>query len=105
MRVRLSCARCWGTPADGIYLGVDDTRGDIDRVRESLGVLDPPGAPYVPHVTLLHSQTVTASRLREAWGQLANWALDATVVLNGICVVELRGTEWQVIAQVTLMSD
>lgn len=100
--VQLTDARCWGAPERGIYLGVEDSRGDIDRIRQSLRVVDPPGIRYVPHVTLVHSRTVTASRSQEAWGRLAGLAIDATVVLDSVSVIELGGSKWQVVTRVSL---
>jgi 2'-5' RNA ligase len=104
LMVHLTEARCWGAPEHGIYLGVEDTRGDIDRIRKSFRVVDPV-IRYEPHVTLIHSRTVPASRSQEAWGRLANWAINATAVIDSLCVIELRGSQWQVVTEVSLTSD
>lgn len=103
--VRLTDARCWGAPDNGIYLGVEDTRGDINRIRGLLRVVDPPGVRYEPHVTLVHSRTVAASGAQAAWRVLTNWAVEAVVVINRLCVIELHGSQWQVVTQLSLACD
>ena len=102
LRIRLTGARCWGTPDGGVYLGVDDGRGDLASVRETLRAMEAPGVEYEPHVTLLHPRTVSALRLREAWAELAHWTVDCDVVLDRISLVELVDAHWSVIDEVVL---
>jgi 2'-5' RNA ligase len=88
LRVRLTAARCWETPAGGIYLGVDDGHGDIARIRRLLDVDESASVRYVPHVTLLHPRTVEPARLEAAWAALAGWSVDAPVVVDRIAAIE-----------------
>ena len=80
--LRLTAAHCWGEPSTGIYLGVEDERNDIARLRSALAVEGPPGVNYEPHVTLVHSRTTTAERSSDAWRKLAGWRLDVAVVIR-----------------------
>lgn len=73
--VQLTAAHCWGEPSMGIYLGVEDERNDIARLRSALAGEDTPGVNYEPHVTLVHSRTTTAERSSDAWRKLAAWRL------------------------------
>ncbi len=100
--VRLTDVQCWGTAEDGIFVGVLDIRGDVARVRELLGVVEPPNGTYVPHVTVVHPRTVPAVTLRAAWDALSGWTLDADVVLDRVSVVELVDAGWRVVDEVTL---
>ena len=90
LRVRLTGARYWDTPAGGIYLGVDDEQGDIQRIRELLDVEESASVPYVPHVTLLHPRTVEPARLEAAWAELASYSVNVTVVIDKVSVIEFE---------------
>jgi 2'-5' RNA ligase len=103
--VQLTAARCWGAPEHGIYLGVEDTRGDINRIRKSLRVIDPAGVRYEPHVTLVHSRAAAPASLAEAWSRLADWTLETAVAIDSLCVIELHATKWAVVTRVAFSGD
>jgi 2'-5' RNA ligase len=105
LEVRLTDAHCWGTPEGGIYLAVEDIRGDIDRVRRALQAVEQPDVLYEPHLTLVHPRTATPTRLRDAWDRLGGWAIDETVMLDTISVIELKDSQWHVATSVSLASE
>ena len=103
--VQLTEARCWGAPENGIYLGVEDSRGDINRIRKSLRVIDPAGVWYEPHVTLVHPRTTAPASLAAAWSRLAHWTLRATVAIDSLCVIEVHDAKWDVVTRVPFTGD
>ena len=60
LRVRICGVRHWGSPADGIYLEVDDVDGTVRDARRRLAVEESAGVVYAPHVTLTHPRTTSA---------------------------------------------
>jgi 2'-5' RNA ligase len=102
LSLRLTEARCWGTPEAGIYLATENGPGAIETIRRALGVVDARGAEYVPHVTLTHPRTVPAPRAREAWNALRGWTVDEIVNIDRVAIVELDGSEWRTRATVAM---
>ncbi len=99
LTVRLTHAQCWGSPEAGIYLGVEDTHGDLARIGRELMVTEAPDISYEPHVTLVHPRTTMATGSQEAWGHLASWSIDETVALRDVSVIELQGPKWLVVTR------
>lgn len=103
LAVRVTGAQCWaGRPEDGIYLGVEDAGGHIAALRGALGVVDPPGVVYVPHVTLVHPRTA-ADSATSAWVSLREWRPDAVVTIEQVALLELIGDVWSVAATASLL--
>ena len=99
--VRLTSVGCWDSPEGGIYLGVADCEGGIARIREALHPADDAGA-YVPHLTLVHPRSVSPSRAREAWCQLADLRIDADVLIDRLVVIESHDSQWQAVTTIRL---
>ena len=88
-------AACWGSPAGGIYLAVDDSLGAIGALRRFLQVGDPPGLVYTPHVTLVHPRSATPQRAAAAWEDLSGLRLDERVTVGEVALVLHTGRGWE----------
>jgi 2'-5' RNA ligase len=95
----LAGGRCWGEPAQGVYLGVDDPEGAFAELRAALGVPTAAAVAYEPHVTLAHPRTVPAPVAIDAWAALQDWTLDERVTLDRLSLIALEGEHWRTLEE------
>jgi 2'-5' RNA ligase len=102
IEISLTHAACWGSPAGGIYVAVEDSLGALAELRRSLLVTDPPGVAYTPHVTLLHPRTATPARARAAWTLLHDMRVDQAVTIDEVTLVQKRRQRWELTNRIRL---
>jgi 2'-5' RNA ligase len=93
LRLRAGAIDRW-TSEPGIFVAVLDPHGDLRRLRvAALGIDD---AGYLPHITLLHRESVTnAQQAEEAWAALHNVKLDFDFAVTELVLYEEIGGEWR----------
>ncbi len=81
------------TSEPGIFVAVLDPVDHLRRFRvAALGVHDP---GYVPHITLLHRESVMSTKqAEEAWAALRGVTFDGDFVVTQLVVYEEVGTGW-----------
>jgi 2'-5' RNA ligase len=99
----LTHAACWGSPAGGIYLAVDDSLGAISALRRSLLVTDGPGVAYRPHVTLVHPRSATSAHAEAAWSLLRDVRVDQRVTIHDVALIRNAGHGWELMNRTRLM--
>ena len=105
IRVRLTGARHWGRPGNGIYLAVDDQDRRVADLHELLAEVERPGwvgGGYRPHVTLVHGRTVAPDDSTAAWATLDGFHAGWDVTFVAIDVLELVEPRWRRIERRTL---
>ena len=84
----------WDAEPPGIFVAVDDPRGDLSRFRAS--VIGPHTDGYLPHITILHKDSVVrAGQADEAWASLRDTVLDQDFSIGELVVYEQRGDVWR----------
>ena len=102
IRARATEVRRWTGEEIGLYLAVVDVDGGIAALRAALDVVQPPGLEYVPHVTLLHPSTATASKAAAAWDELSEWRPNCDIVLDMLHVIDVDSTGWRTVVTIEL---
>lgn len=99
-RLRLGKAACFGRPADGVYVDVDDVDGSLGRLRSD--ILRAPFRPvdFRPHVTLVHPRT--SSRGADCWDAVRHRALDAEFTVGALAITAFDGVRWDTLASFAL---
>jgi hypothetical protein len=97
LRLHASHAMRWEEP--GIYLAVEDPHGDLARFRGLvLGASDP---GYLPHITLLHRESVgSPTQVEDAWLELRSLAPQVDFVVERLVVYEESGGAWRDLGEV-----
>lgn len=106
--VTLTATACWGPPAWGIYLGIEDHHGGVRGLHDALAPIEDPRwlrTPFRPHVTLVHGRTVTAERAEEAWAELVSFAAGWRARIEAVHLVESRPGGWVTIDGFDLAPD
>lgn len=80
------------SPAEGVFLLVDDLDGGIGSFRSAAV---PPGHTigFPPHVTIVHPRT--SERGPQAWDELAATRIDARFTITRVVVTAFDGSRWQ----------
>ena len=92
---------CWASPPIGVYLHVVDLDGGVAALRARLAQLEAPGwtgAPYEPHVTLVHPKWIEPGTADAAWAALRRYDIEATVTIDAVATVKLGDERWDTIA-------
>jgi hypothetical protein len=98
--LRVGAARCWGEPEEGTYLAVADPAGGLARVRRVLGVVEPAGSAFEPHVTLTHPATTRDADA--AWSAVRSMTLDVSLTIDTLHVISWNGKRWDAVTAVPL---
>jgi 2'-5' RNA ligase len=101
LRVHLAQTDCWGSPAGGIFVVVEDRCGDVARLHDH--VVGSSSIAYVAHVTLLHPRTTQAAARASAWTVLQGLTFDQDLDQRTVSLVA-SGADgvWTEVATVTL---
>jgi hypothetical protein len=90
--IALGPAFCAGSPADGVFLGVEDLDGGIASFRAA--ALQPGRMIDFPlHVTIVHPRT--SDRGPQAWDQLAGTSLGTRFTITQVAVTAFAGDHWE----------
>ena len=83
-----------GSPADGVFLRVDDVEGGIRAFRAAaVAAADAIGFP--PHITIVHPRT--SRRGGQAWAKLASTRIDACFTITEVTITAFNGDRWPVL--------
>ena len=94
LRLRATRLGRWDADAPGIYLAIEDPHGDLDRFRAS--VTGPRTDGYLPHITILHKDSVVrAGQADEAWTSLRDTIFETDFSVGELIVYEQRGDVWR----------
>lgn len=80
-----------GSPADGVFLRVEDLDGGIARFRAAAAL---PGTPAClpAHVTVVHPRAPGGER---AWAEVSGLRISARFTVSRVAVTVHDGTRWQ----------
>lgn len=81
-----------GSPADGVFLQVDDIDGGIRAFRTAAV---PPGRAidFPPHVTVVHPRT--SAQGERAWAELAGTRIQLRCTISRVAITAFDGGRWQ----------
>jgi hypothetical protein len=83
-----------GSPADGVFLRVDDIDGGIRTFRgATIAAADAIGFP--PHITIVHPRT--SRRGGQAWAALAGIRIDTCLTITEVTITAFDGDRWPVV--------
>lgn len=107
--VRLSTTAHWGRAAHGVYLHVDDQRGDVTSLYEQLAALEEPrwaSVPFRAHCTLVHSRTTEPAVAARAWAELEGFHAGWDVDVAALDIIELdEATGWHPVERFALTPE
>jgi 2'-5' RNA ligase len=91
-RLRFGAAIHTGSPADGVFLRVDDVDGGIAAFRAAVArrkrAID-----FPPHITIVHPRTSALGA--EAWAEVAKVRIDAQCTVSWVAVTAFDGRRWR----------
>ena len=94
LRLRATRLVRWDADPPGIYLAVDDPQGDLERFRAS--VVGPQADGYLPHITILHKDSVVRpGQADDAWALLRDTIFETDFSVGELIVYEQRGDVWR----------
>jgi 2'-5' RNA ligase len=83
-----------GSPADGVFLRIDDIDGGI-RAFRAAAVTTADAIGFPPHITIVHPRT---SRLgSQAWAELASARIDACFTITEVAITAFNGDRWPIL--------
>jgi 2'-5' RNA ligase len=88
-----------GSPADGVFLRVDDIDGGI-RAFRATAVAAPDAIDFSPHVTIVHPRT--SCRGDQAWAGLATTRIDARFPVTEVAITAFSGDHWPTLQVIPL---
>jgi 2'-5' RNA ligase len=98
-RVALREAFFAGSPADGVFLHVEDVDGGIASFRTET-VPAPRAIEFPPHVTIVHPRTSVLGE--QAWRSVAATHLRTEFMVTEVATTASDGNRWQIVQRLPL---
>ena len=94
LRMRATRLARWDAQSPGIYLAIADPHGDLGRFHAS--VIGPQTDGYLPHITILHKDSVMRpGQADDAWASLRDTIFETDFSVGELIVYEQRGDAWR----------